>query len=93
MATTITKVRLNKGRCISGLDGVNAQYTIQLDGMENLYLPVKEEKNEADNTMMLYHFSCHLIRKDLMYNQREIRRQLQWQKNKGNTTWISKSRP
>ena len=43
--------------------------------------------------MMLYHFSCHLIRKDLMYNQREIRRQLQWQKNKGNTTWISKSRP
>ena len=24
--------------------------------------------------MMLYHFSCHLIRKDLMYNQREIRR-------------------
>lgn len=52
MATTATKVRLNKGRCISGMDGVNVEYTIQLDGMENLYLPVKEEKNEADNTIV-----------------------------------------
>ena len=39
------------------------------------------------NNMMLYHFSWHLIHKDLMYNQRKIRRQLQWQKNNGNTTW------
>ena len=31
MATTATKVRLNKGRCISGMDGVNVEYTILLD--------------------------------------------------------------
>lgn len=49
---TTTKVRLNKERCISGMDGINLEYTIKLDGMENLYLPVKEEKNEAENTIV-----------------------------------------
>ena len=39
------------------------------------------------------HFYIDLILKVLMYNQREIRRQLQWQKNKGNTIWSLKSRP
>ncbi len=34
-----------------------------------------------------------LTNKDLMYNQRGIRRQLKWQKNKGNTTWNTKSKP
>lgn len=52
MATTATKVRLNKGRCISGMDGINAEYTIQLGGMDKLYLPVKEVNNEADNTIV-----------------------------------------
>ncbi len=52
MATTATKVRLNKKHCISGLDGCNVEYTIKLDGMENLYLPVKEVNNEADNTIV-----------------------------------------
>lgn len=49
---TTTKVRLNKKRCISGMDGINLEYTIKLDGMENLYLPVKEEKNEVENTIV-----------------------------------------
>lgn len=52
MATTSTKVRLNKKHCISGLDGCNVEYTIKLDGMETLYLPVKEVNNESDNTIV-----------------------------------------
>lgn len=52
MATTATKVRLNKERCISGMDGFNIEYTIKLDGMDKLYLPVREEKNGADNTIV-----------------------------------------
>lgn len=52
MGTTDTKVRLSKKKCRSGIDGMNVEYTIELDGMENLYLPIKEEKNEADNTIV-----------------------------------------
>ena len=45
MATTATKVRLNKKTLKSGLDGINLEYTIELGGMDKLYLPVKEVKN------------------------------------------------
>lgn len=52
MATTATKVRLNKKTLRSGLDGINLEYTIELGGMDKLYLPVKEVNNEADNTIV-----------------------------------------
>lgn len=49
---TATKVRLNKKTLKSGLDGINLEYTIELSGMDKLYLPVKEVNNEADNTIV-----------------------------------------
>lgn len=52
MATTATKLKLNKKKCQSGLDGINLEYTVELDGMDKLFLPVKEVNNEADNTIV-----------------------------------------
>ena len=46
------KDRLNKKKCQQGLDGMNLEYTLGLEGMENLYLPERELKNEANNTIV-----------------------------------------
>lgn len=48
MATT----RLNKKRAAQGIDGINLEYTIELNGMENLYLPKKDFKDEANNAIV-----------------------------------------
>lgn len=45
-------IRLNKANCQSGMDGINLEYTISLDGIEKLYLPTEEYKNHADNTIV-----------------------------------------
>ena len=55
----------SKGACLApknpkGRNGQKVSLTQNVKGCKN-------------KDMMLYHFSCHLIRKDLMYNQREIR--------------------
>jgi len=57
----------SKGACLApknpkGRNGQKVSLTQNVKGCKN-------------KDMMLYHFSCHLIRKDLMYNQREIRRE------------------
>lgn len=51
MATT-TKVRLNKKKCQSGLDGMNLEYKIALDGMDKLYLEKEVLKNKNGNTIV-----------------------------------------
>lgn len=45
-------VRLNKKKCQQGMDGMNLEYTLGLAGMEKLYLPEEELKNEAKNTIV-----------------------------------------
>lgn len=45
-------MELNKKKCQQGLDGLNAEYKIALDDMQNPYLPKKELKNKADNTIV-----------------------------------------
>lgn len=48
----VNKVKLNKKKCQSGLDGMNLEYKISLDGMDKLYLEKKELKNDAGNTIV-----------------------------------------
>ena len=45
-------VTLSKKKACQGMDGMNLEYTLGLAGMENLYLPEKELKNEANNTIV-----------------------------------------
>lgn len=42
MATTATKVRLNRKRCQSGFDGINFEYKIGLDGIKDLEFEKKK---------------------------------------------------
>lgn len=46
----VEKVRLNKKRCQSGMDGMELALT--LENMEHLYLPREELKNNAGNTIV-----------------------------------------
>mgnify|MGYP007075840477 CR=1 FL=1 len=46
----VEKVRLNKKRCQSGMDGM--ELVLKLENMENLYLPKEELKNTAGNTIV-----------------------------------------
>lgn len=50
MENTDTKV--DKKKCQSGLDGMNLEYKISLDGMEKLYLEKESLDNNAGNTMV-----------------------------------------
>lgn len=43
---------MNKKKCIQGMDGMNLEYSLGLEGMEKLYLPVEELKNEYQNTIV-----------------------------------------
>lgn len=52
MDTTNTKVRLNKKKCQSGLDGMNLEYKIALDGMDKLYLEKEVLNNKNGNTIV-----------------------------------------
>lgn len=45
-------LRLNKKKCASGLDGMNLEYKISLDGMDKLYLEKEALKNNAGNTIV-----------------------------------------
>lgn len=50
MGTTNKKV--SKKKCQSGLDGMNLEYKISLDGMDKLYLEKEALKNNAGNTIV-----------------------------------------
>lgn len=50
MENTDTKVNKKKSRC--GLDGMNLEYRISLDGMDKLYLEKESLKNNAGNTIV-----------------------------------------
>lgn len=52
MDTTNTKVRLNKKKCQSGLDGMNLEYKIALDGIDKLYLEKEVLNNKNGNTIV-----------------------------------------
>lgn len=52
MATTATKVKLNKKKSRCGLDGMNLEYKIALNGMDKLYLEKEVLKNAAGNTIV-----------------------------------------
>ena len=43
---------MSKKKCLQGMDGMNLEYTLGLEGMEKLYLPVEELKNNANNTIV-----------------------------------------
>ena len=43
---------MSKKKCLQGMDGMNLEYTLGLEGMEQLYLPVEELKNNANNTIV-----------------------------------------
>lgn len=43
---------MNRKKCLQGMDGMNLEYTLGLEGMEKLYLPEEELKNEANNTIV-----------------------------------------
>ena len=45
-------MKLNKRKCQQGIDGLNLEYTLGLEGMKNLYLPEEELKNQANNTIV-----------------------------------------
>lgn len=45
-------IKLNKKKCASGLDGMNLEYKISLDGMDKLYLEKEALKNNAGNTIV-----------------------------------------
>lgn len=47
-----TNTRLNKKKCQCGLDGMNLEYKIALDGMDKLYLEKEVLKNTAGNTIV-----------------------------------------
>lgn len=48
----MSDVKLNKKRCKSGLDGMNLEYKIALDGMDKLYLEKEVFKNKNGNTIV-----------------------------------------
>lgn len=43
---------MNKKKGQQGLDGINLEYTIELDSAKHLYLPLEELKNESENTVV-----------------------------------------
>lgn len=43
---------MKRKKCLQGMDGMNLEYTLGLEGMEKLYLPEEELKNEANNTIV-----------------------------------------
>lgn len=44
--------KLNIKRAAQGLDGMNLEYTLGLEGLETLYLPEEELKNSSQNTIV-----------------------------------------
>ena len=43
---------MNKKKGLQGLDGLNAEYSINLENAKHLYLPLEELKNEVGNTVV-----------------------------------------
>ena len=43
---------MNKKKGQQGLDGLNLEYSINLDNAKHLYIPAEELKNEAEHTVV-----------------------------------------
>lgn len=43
---------MNKKKGLQGLDGLNCEYSINLENAKHLYIPAEELKNDADNTIV-----------------------------------------
>lgn len=43
---------MNKKKGLQGLDGLNLEYSINLDNAKHLYIPAEELKNEAEHTVV-----------------------------------------